>query len=92
MASDVPRLIANSLGPENRLEHILDWILPSRDDQTDRYAEVRDQRAPGTCVELLGSDILKQWKDGEGTSRFLCCYGDPGAGKSVSWYGTVPKH
>ena len=54
-----------------------------------RHQDVRLPRTENTCTWLLNLESFCQWRDShsiEDNEYIFCCYGIPGAGKTVIWY------
>ncbi|KAH9883839.1 ankyrin [Xylariomycetidae sp. FL2044] len=64
-----------------RFRTILRWITPV--DFQERHYELSSRRAKGTCRKLLTDHRFVSWLSGASEERQMCCFGDPGAGKSV---------
>ncbi|KAJ7847153.1 ankyrin repeat-containing domain protein [Mycena olivaceomarginata] len=58
---------------------IIEWASPLN--FFPRQADTLDRHEPGTCQWLLRDSLYEQWKAGE--IQALCCYGMPGAGKTI---------
>jgi len=62
---------------------IMGWLSPLEPQV--RHQDICDQRVDGIGGWLLETKEFISWY--EGSSRaVLCCYGNPGAGKSYIWY------
>ena len=58
-----------------------------------RHQDVKFPRTENAGSWLLKLESFRKWRDNdpiEVESRVFCCYGIPGAGKTVIWYGTKP--
>ena len=53
-----------------------------------RHEDVKLPRSPNTGIWLLSLESFRQWRDNtvEESGHVFCCYGIPGAGKTVTWY------
>ena len=54
-----------------------------------RHQDVKLPRTKNTGTWLLTLEPFCEWRDSnaiEESSCVFCCYGIPGAGKSVTWY------
>ncbi|KAI3323560.1 ankyrin [Xylariaceae sp. AK1471] len=60
---------------------VVQWISPV--DFRRRHEMLSSMRANGTCRELLEDERFVSWFSGASEERHLCCFGNPGAGKSV---------
>jgi Fungal N-terminal domain of STAND proteins len=72
------------------LERILNWLSPLEFGQLqmERYQHRRQQ---STSTWLLEDPRYVQWRDYTlPTASGLWCTGDPGVGKSITWYGQNP--
>jgi hypothetical protein len=66
-------------------EEILKWLSPL--EPRKRHQDVRASRLEDTGNWLLEMAQFETWRDGDSQSvNPLCCYGAPGAGKTVIWY------
>ncbi|KAI0012213.1 ankyrin [Xylariaceae sp. FL0662B] len=61
---------------------VLQWVSPG--DHRDRHNALKTLRMKGTNQNLLSNDEVKLWISGASGKRQLCCFGNPGAGKSVT--------
>ena len=53
-----------------------------------RHQDVRLHRTENTGTWLLNLESFCEWQEcNENNNRVFCCYGIPGAGKTVIWYG-----
>ena len=51
-----------------------------------RHQGVKLPRATNTGTWLLDLESFREWRDGENTDSYVfCCYGIPGAGKTMIW-------
>ena len=73
---------------DERVLELLTTLTPL--EQLKRHQDVKAARTENTSIWLLQLAFFCQWKDGstntEGNSSVFCCYGIPGAGKTVIWY------
>ena len=56
-----------------------------------RHQDVKLPRAENTGIWLLDHESFRQWRDSNDMKEkenSFCCYGIPGAGKTVIWYVT----
>lgn len=60
---------------------VLQWI--STLEPAKKHQGVRSSRLDGTSEWILGHKDYKDWVSGSPTSQTLCCFGDPGAGKTI---------
>jgi hypothetical protein len=65
---------------------LLLWLSPLQPQA--KHQDVRSGRLEGTGDWLLRMPKFQIWRDGSGQSvdRILCCYGDPGVGKTAIRY------
>ena len=51
-----------------------------------RHQDVKSLRAENTGTWLLKLERFCKWRDDTAKENVFCCYGIPGAGKTVLWY------
>ncbi|OCK74412.1 purine and uridine phosphorylase, partial [Lepidopterella palustris CBS 459.81] len=61
-------------------QELLDWLSPL--ELSKRHYEIRSSRLPKSGMWILQHDSFLKWSSDSPASRALCCYGDPGAGKT----------
>ena len=91
-----PRVFLNlrALAYLIRLTSVDDWILGllatlSPLEPLKRHQDVKLRRTKNTSTWLLELEPFSRWRDGnamEERGHVFCCYGMPGAGKTVTWY------
>ena len=57
-----------------------------------RHQDVKSLRTENTGIWLLSLESFCEWRDSNAigdNSRVFYCYGIPGAGKTVIWYGVI---
>ena len=73
---------------DTKMFELLKMLTPL--EQLKRHQEVRLLRSENTGTWLLSLESFCEWRDGdtmEENNNVFCCYGIPGAGKTVLWYG-----
>jgi len=69
---------------DERIQKFLDMLSPLEPQK--RHQDVRATRLDNTCTWLLEDERYRRWWGSStalGYDRVLCCYGIPGAGKTV---------
>jgi len=74
---------------EKKILQLLDLLSPLEPQK--RHQDVRSTRLKNTGTWLLQHHRFQKWLESDGTGethsdRILCCYGLPGAGKTVMRY------
>ena len=72
---------------DNRILELLEMLTPL--EQLKRHQDVKMSRSENAGTWLLNLESFCKWRDSdtfEGDSHVFCCYGIPGAGKTVIWY------
>ncbi|KAL2847105.1 hypothetical protein BJX68DRAFT_276955 [Aspergillus pseudodeflectus] len=70
------------IGQEQRRKKLYEWLTTL--DSSARHSDHQKARAEDTGLWLLEHELFQRWSNGAiGSSRTLCCFGDPGAGKTV---------
>ena len=72
---------------DDRISQLLTMLSPL--EPLKRHQDVKLPRAKNTGTWLLSLESFCEWRDynsGEEGGYVFCCYGIPGAGKSVIWY------
>ena len=72
---------------DDRIFQLLTMLSPL--EPLKRHQAVKLPRAENTGKWLLSLESYCEWRDGNGVaenSYVFCCYGIPGAGKTVIWY------
>ena len=75
---------------DNKILELLKILTPL--EPLKRHQDVKLPRAEHTGIWLLNLECFCQWRDSntmEENESVLCCYGIPGAGKTVLWYGPI---
>ena len=75
--------------PEERIQKLLEILSPLNSPK--RHQDMRAKRYAGSGRWLLQHPRFIQWADysNKDADRMLCCYGMPGAGKTIIRYGQV---
>ena len=71
---------------------MLNWLSPLQPQK--RHQDVRSMRLNNTGGWLLNDQRFTAWCTGQGLEpedRILCCYGMPGAGKTVMWWALTSR-
>ena len=60
-----------------------------------RHLDIRSSRVKDTGTWILEAEQFQSWQScanqlGDTSNRVLCCYGDPGTGKTFLRYATLP--
>ncbi|PGG95107.1 hypothetical protein AJ79_10258, partial [Helicocarpus griseus UAMH5409] len=66
---------------DRKRERIFQWLSPLS--PSARHSESREQRVEGTGIWLLEDPKFFDWSSEIPKFQTLCCYGDPGVGKTV---------
>ena len=66
---------------DRRLQDIFKWLSPLG--PSARHFENKKQRVEGTGTWMLGDSKFLDWSSKTPKYQTLCCYGDPGAGKTI---------
>jgi hypothetical protein len=69
---------------EKANEEILRWISPL--EPSKRHQDVRSLRLHDTCQWMLQHPEFLDWSSDTPTNRTLCCFGNPGVGKTIVVY------
>jgi len=69
---------------DTRSSQICDWLSPMQPSK--RHHSIRDSRLRNSGTWVLEHNEFSEWTSDSPESRFLCCYGDPGAGKTFIAY------
>ena len=87
--TDISTTTANTLKVTQQIYNykILELLTPL--EPLKRHQDVRLPRTKNTGTWLLSLESFCRWRDSNAiadNSRIFCCYGIPGAGKTVMWY------
>ena len=77
--------LANSL--DDKIFELLTMLTPL--EPLKRHQDIKLPRTQGAGTWLLNLECFHKWQNceiGEESSGVFCCYGIPGAGKTVIWY------
>lgn len=70
------------------MKEICRWLSPL--EPMKRHTDIQNTRLDNTGNWLLQHNRFEAWRDGRETgNRILCCYGMPGAGKTVMRYVVI---
>jgi hypothetical protein len=65
-------------------QKLLNWLSPL--EPSERHDDVSSKRLPESGTWMLQHDSYLAWLSESPTNLALCCYGDPGAGKTFIAY------
>ena len=76
--------VSNSFTVDDDRANILAWLSPL--DPKSRHQDIQDRRVENVGEWLLQTEQFRSWnagsREGESDGGVLCCYGDPGVGKT----------
>ena len=76
--------VSNSFTVADDRANILAWLSPL--DPKSRHQDIQDRRVENVGEWLLQTEQFRSWnagsREGESDGVVLCCYGDPGVGKT----------
>ncbi|KAH8816672.1 hypothetical protein F5884DRAFT_229903 [Xylogone sp. PMI_703] len=66
---------------DQKQQQMFKWLSPLN--PSARHSENQKKRAKGTGRWLIDGPIFAEWSSGRAEFETLCCYGDPGVGKTI---------
>ncbi|KAB8209117.1 hypothetical protein BDV34DRAFT_31716 [Aspergillus parasiticus] len=78
--SEIKRMI-KGLSRDQQQKDLFKWLSPLI--PSARHLENQKRRAEGTATWIFEDPNFLDWSSGRPNFRTLCCYGDPGVGKTI---------
>ena len=69
---------------DDRMFELLKILTPL--EPLKRHQDVKLPRAKNTGTWLISLESFCEWRDSNSAEKVFCCYGIPGAGKTMIWY------
>ena len=80
---DIHAMVKSHISDTRSME-IEEWLSPL--EPSKRHHSIRDSHLPNTGIWILEHHEFLKWLSDSPKCPYLCCYGDPGAGKTFITY------